>query len=84
MLHEHEEKKAKNAELYFLKHSHKYKSEKKCASRCGQGSPYNHRGALKARRNKESTSLKMENKILVQKGLINCSGELNYRCNKYA
>lgn len=80
----HEDGKEKNARLYFLKHSKKYKSEKKCASRCGQGSPYDHRGALKAFRNKESTALKLENKVLIQKGVINNTGELNYRCNKLA
>lgn len=73
--------KTQNARLYSMKHKKNYRNEKECASRCGQGSPYNHRGKLKAAKQRETTALKLVNKVQIQKGHINHSGEMNYACN---
>lgn len=75
--------KTQNARLYSMKHKKNYRNEKKCASRCGQGSPYNHRGKLKNEKQKGTTALKLENKIQIQKGYVNHGGEMNYSRDYY-
>lgn len=70
--------KTRNAQVYSSKHSKNYRNEKLCASRCGKGSQYGHRGKLKAIKQKETTSRKLENKVQIQKGNINNVGEMNY------
>lgn len=71
--------KNQNAKVYSLKHFGKYRNEKLCRSRCGQGSPYNHRGKLKQLNAKETSAVKLANKSLIQKGIIQNAGEMEYR-----